>query len=120
MKVFNKNKQETLVGSYFLFTFAAALVRNYLRSAEAIGGVAMKRESGEKPEQSRCCMRLIGQAQWSLTFFREDRLNEFDDASQKTCRCHRERDNVCAHCMYQSAYYKYLRFLSMILSRLVG
>ena len=25
MKVFNKNKQETLVGSYFLFTFAAAI-----------------------------------------------------------------------------------------------
>ena len=62
LKVFNKNKQETLAGSYFLFTFAAQLVRNYLRSAEAIGGIAMKRESGEKPEQSRCCMRLIGQA----------------------------------------------------------
>ncbi len=25
MKVFNKNKREALVGSYFLFTFAAAI-----------------------------------------------------------------------------------------------
>jgi len=61
----------------------------------------MKRESGEKPEQSRCCMRLIGQAQWSLTFFREDRLNEFDDASQKTCRCHRETMCMLTVCIDQ-------------------
>ena len=46
----------------FYLPLQPQLVRNYLRSAEAIGGVAMKRESGEKPEQSRCCMRLIGQA----------------------------------------------------------
>ena len=49
--------------------------------------VVIKRESGERPEQSRCCKRLIGQAPWSLTFFREDRLLELEDASQKTCRC---------------------------------
>ena len=46
--------------------------------------VGVKRESGEKPGQSRCCKRLFSffsvwrgegwQARWSLTIFREDRL----------------------------------------------
>lgn len=62
MKFLTKiNKKPWRVHIFYL-PLQPQLVRNYLRSAEAIGGVAMKRESGEKPEQSRCCMRLIGQA----------------------------------------------------------
>ncbi len=84
-----------LVFSFFHRTFAPAIGSLQPRAAPGIhlserGWAVIKRESGEKPEQSRCCKRLIRASQMVTDIFSGRPLApSFEDASQKTCRCHR-------------------------------
>ena len=97
-----------LVFSFFHRTFAPAIGSLQPRAAPGIhlserGWAVIKRESGEKPEQSRCCKRLIRASQMVTDIFSGRPLaSSFEDASQKTCRCHRSLMLIWERCLPSS------------------
>ena len=117
--------EKKLIKNIFLFIFLLYLcTRNWFAATSCRrrhgGCVVIKRESGEKPGQSRCCKRLIAASNMvtdifsgrplAMSFASSVRLSRrtiisennhlgernlqrrcWEDASQKTCRCHRKR-----------------------------
>jgi hypothetical protein len=71
---------------FLLYSFPFLLFFVYLHS-QLVLVTEIKRESGENPEQSRCCVRIFSGKQMSLSRNTLGKTLIGKPQSQKTCHC---------------------------------